>query len=167
MHLRGTRRRSNGQRGSKSDWVADFETTTDPLDCRVWAWGIKDIFDEDTFEYGTSMGGFVTRLSRMNARVYFHNLGFDGRFILDWLLKDGFTHRTGERVRLRNKEFSSLISGDGKFYSISVRWQTGCTTEFRDSLKKLPMSVARVAKSFNMEIAKGHIDYDAPRPVTY
>ena len=165
MRQRGTRIGSNGQRGSNSDWMADFETTTDPDDCRVWAWGMVDIFNDDSFEYGTTLAGFFVRLARMNARVYFHNLGFDGRFILDYLLNEGYVLRTGERVRLRSKEFSSLISGDGKFYSITVRWSSGCKTEFRDSLKKLPMSVDKVAKSFNMEIRKGSIDYDAPRPL--
>ena len=26
-------------KGPKEVWACDFETTTDPLDCRVWAWG--------------------------------------------------------------------------------------------------------------------------------
>ena len=32
----------------KNLYVADFETTTDELDCRVWGWGIYDILKEGT-----------------------------------------------------------------------------------------------------------------------
>lgn len=53
----------------------------------------------------------------------------------------------------------------GKFYSITVRWNNGHHTEFRDSLKKLPMSVSRIAQAFKLEQGKGEIDYDAYRPV--
>src|SRR5690606_48436 len=49
----------------------------------------------------------------------------------------------------------------------TVRWENGKTTEFRDSLKKLPMSVERVAESFKLDDSKGEIDYHKPRPVGY
>jgi hypothetical protein len=34
-----------------------------------------------------------------------------------------------------------------------------------DSLKKLPFKVKDIAKSFKLDLRKGEIDYDAPRPV--
>lgn len=30
-------------------FTADFETTTDPKDCRVWAWGVCEVGNEDYF----------------------------------------------------------------------------------------------------------------------
>lgn len=32
-----------------SRYTADFETTTDPNDCRVWAYGICEIGNTDNF----------------------------------------------------------------------------------------------------------------------
>jgi len=63
-------------------------------------------------------------------------------------------------------EFTTLISSDNKFYSITVLHDAGFT-EFRDSLKKLPMTVAAVAKSFQLSASKGSIDYDEERPVDH
>jgi hypothetical protein len=55
----------------------------------------------------------------------------------------------------------------GQWYSITVRWNNGHTTEFRDSLKKIPMGVERIAKAFKLEESKGELDYARPRPVGY
>lgn len=143
--------------------VADFETTTDPLDCRVWAWGVVDIFDDRpfrSFEYGNTIESFIDHLSQFNSQVYFHNLAFDGSFILDWLLNNKYWHTD---KAFRKGSFSTLISKMGKFYSITVVWRTGKKTEFRDSFKKLPMSVANVAKAFKLEESKLEIDYDEYR----
>ena len=40
-------------------YTADFETTTDHLDCRVWAYGICEIGNPDNFIYGNVIGGFL------------------------------------------------------------------------------------------------------------
>ena len=39
-------------------WTADFETTTDENDCRVWAYSICNIEDPSIFYYGTSINEF-------------------------------------------------------------------------------------------------------------
>src|SRR5690625_2438481 len=146
-------------------WVADFETTTDPDDCRVWGWGACNVDKFSDIEIGSDIASFIDWCQGFNSTCYFHNLAFDGSFILDYLLRNGYVH-THERAVGRG-EFSTLISNMGKFYSIKVRWHNGRVTEFRDSLKKLPMSVAHVAKSFRLGGTKGEIDYHKPRPVGY
>lgn len=153
-------------RKKRSTWVADFETTTDPDDCRVWGWGLcqEDAETLDDVEIGLDIDAFIERISKAAMVVYFHNLAFDGVFIIDRLFRLGYRH-VGENPR--RGEFSSLISNMGKFYSVTVMWETGHKTEFRDSLKKLPMSVSNVAKTFKLEESKGSIDYAAPRPVGY
>lgn len=154
------------------NYVGDFETTTDPADCRVWAWFMCDVdqwvSSEQSdipahVEHGTDIDGFVQFCSSLYGNVYFHNLAFDGSFIIDSLFRSGYTHSLTRN--LRKGTFSTLISGMGKFYSITVRWFNGVTTEFRDSLKKLPMSVAHVSKAFKLVELKGSIDYDEYRPV--
>lgn len=145
-----------------SIWVADFETTTDPDDCRVWGWGVCNLDDTERIEIGNDIASFVAWASGKNAVVYFHNLRFDGRFIIDYLLRNKFTHSDS---RPRRGEFATLISDSGQFYSITVRWGTGKQVEFRDSLKKLPMPVSGIAKAFNLADSKGEIDYHTYRPV--
>lgn len=148
--------------------AGDFETITNPDDCRVWVWGAANVmtarFDDDV-EYGFDIESFIKWVSRENSIMFFHNLKFDGTFILDWLLKNGYVH-TDEK-KIGKGEFSSLISNMGSYYSITVVWSNGRRTEFRDSYKKLPFKLARIADAWKLEIKKGDIDYHAPRPVGY
>ena len=151
-------------RQKRSVWVADFETTTKADDCRVWAWGLANVETAETswdVEMGIDIDSFITRVSKMPSVVYFHNLAFDGYFLLDYLFRHGYVHvdkfpRAGE--------FDTLISNMGAFYSITVHWRTGKRTEFRDSYKKLPFKAEVVAKAFNLDVAKGTLDYHAERP---
>lgn len=151
-------------RQKRTFWVADFETTTKVNDCRVWAWGLANIDTATTgwdVEMGIDIDGFVARVSKMPSVVYFHNLGFDGIFILDWLFRHGYEHVDKYP---RKGEFTTLISNTGAFYSMTVHWANGKTTEFRDSLKKLPFKVSIIAQAFKLPEAKGSIDYHAERP---
>lgn len=157
---------SKGVKKARINYMADFETTTDPTDCRVWSWGLLNIADPEyeNVEVGLDIESFMDRLSQHNATVYFHNLKFDGVFVLDWLLKNGYTHSTANELRT-DGTFKTLISDNGVFYSITIRWFNGHSCELRDSFKKLPMSVSRIATSFKLEVTKGSIDYEAYRPV--
>lgn len=144
--------------------AADFETTTDPNDCRVWAFGHANIQDPKRVTVGNDLLEFFQDISAIGSSIiYFHNLKFDGTFMIDWLLKKLYQY-TDER-RLQTKEFTTLFSKMGKLYSIRVSWGKNKVTEFRDSVKKLPMPLAEVAKAFNLPVMKGSIDYDAPREV--
>ena len=152
-------------------YMADFETTTKPtLDLeghtRVWAWGFTDIFKAHSpwdVLMGNDLESFVQKMRNTGGLVFFHNLKFDGAFIIDWLLNHGYTHTTTDYPR--TGEFCTLISRMGQFYRICVKWDNGTFTDFRDSLKKLPMSVAEVAGAFKLKETKGEIDYDEYRPV--
>lgn len=134
-------------------------------------WGIIDISNPDTneLEWGTDIESFLERCQKHNSRMEFFNLKFDGHFILDALLKSGFIHvEKSFNERLNPGEIKSLISNDGKFYSITVKWHNGHSTEFRDAAKKFPnMSVAIVAKTFGLDTVKGEIDYHKQRDIGY
>ena len=118
-------------------FCADFETTTTEDDCRVWSWGIIQVGKLQNYIDGISLDGFMSHISERAAHIYFHNLAFDGTFILDWLLKHDYRW---VKENPGVKEFTSLISRMGKYYSITVVFETGYRVEFRDSFKKLPMS---------------------------
>lgn len=123
------------------------------------------IGDVSQASYGLDVDSMIERITEDHSNVvYFHNLRFDGGFVTDWLLRNGYHHRQDKPAA---GEFSTLISDMGRWYSITVKWENGNKTEFRDSYKKLPMSVADVAKAFDLEESKGDIDYHKPRPVGY
>lgn len=145
--------------------TADFETTTDskkPL--KVWAWGLCDIDNPESCFFGEKISDFFkTCLKQGNLIVYFHNLRFDGGFVLDWLFKNGFTWILDKR-QARSKTFTTIISDDGKFYAIEIWFEKqGKHTKkisLYDSLKLMNFDIATVAKSFGLHLKKGSIDYD-------
>lgn len=157
--------------------MADFETTVDPNDVRVWAVCAVNI-DNDKIEYiGDSLEGFMDWLSKgKNSKVWFHNLRFDGEWVLHYLLTNGYKYnrgvdKAGNKVALKEKEFTCLITDDGLFYSIDVVFKRGNKklekVTFYDSLKKLPLTVRQIAKAYELPISKGEIDYKADRPRGY
>ena len=151
-------------RRSTSNRCADFETTTNPLDCRVWSWGSMAVDDYDDYVIGIGVGAFVTYMLSAPSVTYFHNLAFDGSFILDHILKDGYVWVAKNPGK---GQFSTVISNMNKFYSITIVSKEGVKVELRDSLKKIPLPVRDVPNAFNLESSKGDIDYEMERPVGY
>lgn len=151
--------------------MCDFETTTDPEDCRVWAWGVCDIDNPENFEYGNSIKEFLKWLRKhTGVKLYFHNLKFDGEFIIHNLFKEGF-HHNPDKTKLEPNQFSTLISDKGNFYTMDIcykkygRKRVGNT--IIDSLKILPFSVEQIAKTFGLPMSKGEIDYSKYREPGY
>lgn len=143
---------------------ADFETTTNPLDCRVWSWGSMAVDDYSDYVTGIGVGAYVAYMLSAPSVTYFHNLAFDGSFILDHILKDGYVWVAKNPGK---GQFSTVISNMNKFYSITIVSKEGVKVELRDSLKKIPLPVRDVPKAFNLESSKGDIDYEMERPVGY
>lgn len=155
---------SSGPKRRLSNWAADFETTTDENDCRVWSWGAEDVFS-GKYVSGIDLDSFVDWVSMRQSRLYFHNLKFDGKFILPWLFNNDY--KWTEDRNPQPGEFTTSIDKVGTWYRIVVRWLNGRKTEIWDSLKKLPMSIAQMAKAFDLPVSKGEIDYEKPRPLGY
>lgn len=150
----------------KKKFVADFETINDINDCRVWCWSISEIGNTENTQIGKTIEEFFAHLETIpNSDVYFHNLAFDGQFILSYLLNNTYVHT--EDKKLQPKQFSTLITDDGAFYIIKVCLKRYCNITFYDSLKKLPFKVKVIAKAFGLQESKGEIDYNKYRPVGY
>ena len=152
-------------------YTADFETTTDEKDCRVWAYALCNIDDPTDFHYGTSFEDFIDFCShpKKNYNLYFHNLKFDGSFIISWLLHNGFEYIEDKKDR-RDSTFTTLITDRGQFYSIEIYFhvQGHHVNKVRilDSLKIFPnFSVEKVAKGFDLPLRKLEIDYKMKRPL--
>lgn len=144
------------------EYCADFETTTEYDDCRVWAWGMAPVGGNlETFEWGCDIDSFMDHVKQHPGRYWFHNLKFDGSFIMHWLLSHDYVPVDGQA---QAGQFSPLIDDMGKVYSIS--WE-GKSIVFADSLKKITLSVAQVARAYGLTMTKGDIDYRKPRPVGY
>lgn len=157
-------------------YAADFETTTDINDCRVWAYGLCEVGNPTNFIYGNSIDEFMEICSspKYNYTLYFHNLKFDGEFIISWLLNNGYKHIEDKKNR-KAKTFTTLISDMGAFYSIEiyfdVKGKNVNKVKIYDSLKILNFSVSQIAKDFNLinennkEVRKLDLDYKASREV--
>lgn len=156
--------------------VADFETSRnapDTTDSHVWCWGaarwIDDRVEDDEYQEGFTIESFMAYVSsqKRGVNVFFHNLKFDGHFIVDWLLRTGNRCVDLEPGRaLRVGEFRTTISDMGQWYKI--KWNAGRRriVEFRDSYKLLPVSVRQLGE-LGGGVTKGDIDYDKIRPVGY
>ena len=138
--------------------MADFETTTDPADCRVWAGCAVDIEALQVVHIGNDLDSFMEYLSNKNTVCYFHNLKFDGQFIISHLLKMNYKQYDGKKS-MEPKSFNALVSELGSWYSIQIKTNNKKNIVIYDSLKKLPFKVEQLAKQLGLPEEKGHIDY--------
>lgn len=146
-------------------YVADFETTTEKFyeefgNTQVWLYAISDENGGIT-HWGRNIEDFMETLRKYYNRclIYFHNLKFDGSFILNYLINNGFKYC--DRVdNNKGRSYSTLITDDGQFYQIQIHFGRGENIKIQDSLKLLPFKVKKIAEDFGLPIKKGIIDYD-------
>lgn len=145
--------------------VADFETTTKEYYDKyghtcVWLYAISNSRGE-VINWGQTLDMFMQycRDNLSGYTIYFHNLKFDGSFILNWLLNKEYQYKD-RLYKNDNKGYTTLISEEGAFYQITINFRKGCQITIQDSLKLLPFSVKNIAYGFNLPIKKGEIDYN-------
>ena len=129
----------------------------------MWAWASVNVGNESDYVCGTDIDGFIDYCRTHTSVTSFHNLCFDGVFIMDYMLRHSIRW---VKKNPQEDEFTTLIDRRGKVYSITINLG-GVITEFRDSYKKLPMRVADLAQAFHQPECKGEIDYNARRPAGY
>lgn len=155
----------------------DFETTVYEGQTRtdVWAAALVELGTEDVHIYN-SIWGFWKHLYNQysNLNLYFHNLKFDGSFILNFIKTNlkckegamyddkGFVKAFKEKKDLKHGEYVYSISDKGQWYTITMRWY-GRTYTFKDSLKLLPFSVSEIGKAFSTKHKKLDMDYVGKR----
>lgn len=164
-------------------FVGDFETTVYAGQeyTEVWASAVVEIGTEevkvfnsisDTFNY------YFELAEKNHLIIYYHNLKFDGCFIIDYLLrvlnlKQAFniTYDPEGEIedaefiktdKMKNKTFKYLISNVGQWYSITIKYNNHII-EIRDSVKLLPFSVEQLGKAFNTKHQKSSIEYEGFR----
>ena len=146
----------------KLEFCADFETSkkiffTDEAEktvdreksfAFVCAWGIapRAAQSEDEVVIGRRIVEFFDYLKKLGScTVFFHNLKYDGHFILWYALSKGF-------------EVSDEVI-DTSFYSFSVKIGKSKIT-FRDSLKIYPYKLEYLGKLFGVKKLIGDWDYN-------
>ena len=153
-------------------FMCDFETTVyDNQDhTEVWAVAVVELFTENVtiLHHIEDMFTYFRALDT-NIIAFFHNLKFDGAFILDYLLAQkgypqGLTKEDNNYVWKKNKELMTnevrySISDKGMWYSITQKLPNNKLLEFRDSLKLLPFSVEVIGKSFATKHKKLDMEY--------
>lgn len=158
--------------------VCDFETVIfdGQKYTEVWAAAGVAFYTEDV-KIWNNIDDFLKYYFNLkgNHVIFFHNLKFDGSFILDWLLKNPkFSQavesegtsikdvRFRKRREMKNNTFSYVISNLGQWYKILVKVRNKII-EFRDSVKLLPFSVEEIGEAFNTKYRKTSIEYKGLR----
>lgn len=146
-------------------YMADFETTVyeGQTYTEVWAAAVVKLWDDDV-EILHSFPEFLDYMcdKKTNIICYFHNIKFDGNFILDYLLRNGYKWNRVAEGKMLNKQFKCAISDRGPWYSITVKMHN-MIIEFRDSYKLLPFSVKRIGKGFQTKHRKLDMEYEGFR----
>lgn len=157
-------------------YAFDTETEKDERTqyTRIWHWmgvsvnGSIAAINEQKGLNGQSMIKAFKRISFMDKspKIYFHNLKFDGSYILNELHRQQFVWVDSKPADLAPGQYTTLISS-GRWFSIAIRFNNPTIVKIFDSLKLLPMSIANMAKSLGLPMTKGDIDYTAKRRKGY
>lgn len=148
----------------KNEWVCDFETITDETKffkkykTTGLTYGyIESIeFDELNYEFNTITQLFKFFMYKKSDQiVYFHNLSFDGVFILDWLGKQHFKMSLDESIGGEHKTFRVHRTTGSKIYLIDVtiknKWDKLINIHFRCSYQILQKSVDALGKDIGRD----------------
>lgn len=157
-------------------WACDFETTVwgeeieaekrKKQDCtEVWSGADVALYDEtETVTITHSIRDFLNRFLTMqgNNVLYFHNLAFDGSFIVDYLLRQGWEWVHCKDKEMLSKQFQTCISDMGSWYWIKIKYKKNIL-EIRNSLKLMPASLKNIGKSFGTKHKKLDMEYTGER----
>lgn len=159
-------------------FACDFETTVfeNQTYTECWSCAYAELYSDNKAIYGniTDFFNYFFNL-RESVILYFHNLKFDGSFIIDWLLshtniRQSIAYKSdnlekivfNEKKKMRNNEFIYLIDERGGWYSITIK-KNNIFITIRDSLKLLPFSLKQIGESFKTEHKKLEMEYNGFR----
>lgn len=103
-------------------------------------------------------------MQNRSKKVYFHNLKFDGQFLLSYFFNLGYQY---SEYLTKEKQMKYIIDDFGTFYALIVSFKNNQgkikTVTFLDSMKIYPYSLKVVAKQFGFAEQKGEMDYELLR----
>lgn len=148
---------------------ADFETTGEAQfnaehETKVYLYHYRNL-TETISVYGCKIEDFFNDLfktlgiiNKKKALIYFHNLSFDGSFILPYLYKTYEYIDVDEDTKLEDGNFSSIIDDFKNIYQIRLKLN-GYELEFRDSYRNIPTSIDELGKAFGLPKLKETHNY--------
>ena len=146
-------------------FASDFETTakrqyTLEGRTRVYLYMIKSL-DGAIENVGLSIEEFFNFLNTLekNAIVYFHNLSFDGEFILWHLIENGYVNADDQET-MPEKSFTNITTDMGLHYNIKVMLESGIKIEFKCSYRLMPISLEKIGKLVGVNKLKENHDYN-------
>jgi len=129
-------------------YCADFETTSKEQyeiegSTRVYLWEMVNGNTRKKY-LGVSIQEFFETLEKIedNSIIYFHNLNFDGEFIMWYLLENGYQ----DNEELGTKTFNSIIDETGSIYRINVMLKNNNKITFSCSYKLFPKSIKSIGE---------------------
>ena len=157
-------------------WACDFETTVwgEEIErqkgykqdrTEVWASACTRLYDDtETVYIHQSIREFLRFISTLSGNniLYYHNLSFDGSFIVDFLLKNGWRWHNTKDKYLCSHEFKTLISDMGQWYSMTLKMNKSII-QIRNSWKLMPKSLRAIGESFKTKHQKLEMDYEGER----
>jgi len=153
-------------------WAADFESTVEIQylaegKVRVWAWAVECLEEPDRKYRGETIDEFFAFFKGKHATIYFHNLKFDGSFIIPWLFKNGYTFSFN---KAKAKEFNVLVDSMNNWYSITIQPTTKRKITLWDNAKLFPIPLLYLHNVYHTPTKKIEEDsafYDKARPIGY
>lgn len=147
--------------------VADFETTDIDNDLyttlkdgtkinnqRVWLWGLQNL-ETGHLEHGTNIASFMERIvsrgTNQNTEIGFHNLKFDGSFIVPWLFENDYEYVT---QKPKKGEFSLLVDERNSWYSLTIQVTTKRKVTIWDTAKLFPAPLEYLPDIYNTPTKK-------------
>lgn len=164
-------------------YVADFETcdadkdykvdkqTGKMIKCqKVWLAGFKNLESmESTYFYNLDdfMFAILARGDNMNTEYAFHNLKFDGSYIVPWLLTHNYkvTHD-----KPSPRQFSILVDNRNNWYSMTIQVTKRRKVTIWDSAKLFPTALEYMPDIYSTPTKKVREDaefYNQVRPDGY
>lgn len=150
--------------------AADFETTLTDDGNIVYLGGLQECMNEKSdpliFRGLMEWLNYIQFNLNDNSEIYFHNLHYDGNFILYRLKVMDYYDATYQyfsntvrRYKLKKHEYCYLIDEHNKYFMIKVNFGR-YTVLFKDSAKIFPMSLEKLGESLKMPFKKGVIKYN-------
>jgi len=161
-------------------YAGDFETTVyEGQDhTEVWSACVCELYTDNIAVYH-SLDEMWTAFEDLGENIicYFHNLKFDGHFVLSYLLRfrhysQAYTPLTDDEdgpvewikeKDMKSKTVKYSISEMGQWYTLRAVTKKGKIIELRDSLKLLPFTLKRIGKSFGTKHKKLEMEYTGYR----
>lgn len=164
-------------------FVADFETTDSDIydhthkktgqniyEQRVWLAGYKNLETmQSTYFYSLDdfMSDILSRKNNSNREYGFHNLKFDGSYIIPWLFDNGYTFSFDKP---KPKEFTVLVDHMNNWYNITIQPTTKRKITLWDTAKLFPMPLEYLPNVYHTPTKKVKEDsdfYTKHRPIDY